>query len=237
MNRKLYSVSFGLAVVTAVFGESCAHPKQSLVPAAANIPSGGTLFFADKLEDGDFAQGIVGQWPSGWHRWVPMTTPSCNAETVSVHEKGANYGNCKSGARCAKLAAKNVFPSPCFLAQGIDAKAYRGKSFLFRSNVRAEVAPPSIVYVMVRVHTPGNRAGSDEPMASTFYEQVPVTSEKWAKYEIRGEVDPDAHNIELGLLIRGEGAAWIDSVSLDFSRTAKYSPLATLLSRPTQSNQ
>jgi hypothetical protein len=237
MNRNVYCLLFGLAIFTAVFGESCAHPKQSLVPAAANIPSGGTLFFADKLENGDFTQGIVGQWPSGWHRWVPMPTPSCNAETVSVHDKGVNYGNCKSGAQCAKLAAKNVFPSPCFLSQGIDAKAYRGKRFLFRCNVRAEVALPSIVYVMVRVHTPGDRAGSDDPMTSTFYEQVPVTSEKWANYEISGEVDPNAHDIELGLLIRGEGAAWIDRALLDFSKVPKYLPLASVLSRPTIANQ
>src|ERR1700722_6770541 len=110
MNQHLRCFSFGLAIVIAVFGESCAHPKLSLVPAAANIPSGGTLFFAGHLENGDFAQGTLGEWPSGWHRWVPIKTQSCDAETVSVHEKGANYGNCKSGAQCAKLTAKNTFP-------------------------------------------------------------------------------------------------------------------------------
>jgi len=191
MNRNLCCLSFGLAIVTAVFGESCAHPKHSILPAVANIPSGGTLFFADHLENGDFAQGALGEWPSGWHRWMISTkNTGCDAEIVSVREKGANYGNCKSGAQCAKLAAKQIFPAARFLAQGIDAQAYRGKSFTFRANVRAEVAPPSIVYIMVRVHTPpGARAGSPDPMASTFYEQVPVTLEKWAKYEIKGDVD------------------------------------------------
>jgi hypothetical protein len=236
MKRDSYYFSFALAVVVTVFSQSCARPRQYVVPAAANIPSGGTLFLADRLENGDFAQGTLGEWPSGWHRWIPSKNPICQAEIVSSHEKGANYANCKSGGQCAKLEAKNVFPSPCFLAEGIDAKAYRGKSFLFRSNVRAEIAPPSIVYIMVRVHTPGARAGSPDPMESTFYEQVPVTSEKWARYEIGGVVDPDAHDIELGLLIRGQGDAWIDRASLDFSKAPKYPPLAILQSPRAQGN-
>ncbi len=207
------------------------------MPGEANIPSGPTLFLAEQLENGDFARGDLGQWPSGWHRWTPTENPRCQAMTVSAQAKGANYANCKSSGHCAKLAAKNVFPSPCFLAEGINGMAYRGKSFLFRANVRAEVAPPSIVYIMVRVHTPGNLAGSPDPMASTFYQQVPVTSEKWAKYEVTGVVDPEAHDIELGLLIRGQGDAWIDNASLAFSKTPKYPPLASLLPRPVYANQ
>jgi hypothetical protein len=211
-----------------VFAPGCAHPAKHIVPAAANMPGGGTLFLADQLENGDFAQGTPGEWPSGWHQWVSVKNPICHAETVSAREKGANYASCKSGGQCAKLAAKNVFPSPCFLAQGINAKAYLGKGFTFRANVRAEIAPPSIVYIMARVHTPGERAGSDDPMSSTFYEQVPVTSEKWTKYEVRGLVDPDAHDIELGLLIRGQGDAWIDNASLEFSKASQYPPPAIL---------
>jgi hypothetical protein len=238
MNQNLCCLWFGLAIVTAVFGGSCAHPKHSVVPTAANIPGGGNLFLADHLENGDFAQGTLGEWPSGWHRWNFTKDARCDAEMVSAHGKGSNYGNCKSGAQCAKLAAKQVFPAPCFLAQGIDAQAYRGKSFTFRANVRAEIAPPSIVYIMVRVHTPpGARDGSPNPMASTFYEQVPVALEKWAKYEIKGDADPDAHDIELGLLIRGEGAAWIDNATLDFSKASKYPPLALLFTAPAQANQ
>jgi hypothetical protein len=236
MRRNSYCFSLAFALVVIVFAQSCAH-RQSVVPTAANIPSGANLFFADQLENGNFAQGTLGEWPSGWHRWTAITNPSCEAETLSARDKGANFANCKSGGRCAKLVAKNVYPSPCFLAQGIDATAYRGKSFSFRSNVRAEVSPPSIVYVMVRVHTAGFHAGSTDAMASTFYEQVPVTSEKWAKYEVRGVVDPDAHDLELGLLVRGQGHAWIDNASLDFSKVAKLPPVAVVLSRPTQANQ
>jgi hypothetical protein len=177
----------------------------------------------------------LGEWPLGWHRWNQITqvaAPSCDAETVSAHASGSNYANCKSGAQCAKLKASNPFPSPCFLAEGIDAQRYLGKSFTFRANLRAEVAAPSIVYMLVRVHTLGSRAGSTDLVATTFFEHVPVTSEKWANYEIKGVVDADANDIELGFQVRGQGDAWIDNASLKFSSTPKYAPVVALLAQP-----
>jgi hypothetical protein len=228
MKRDLRCLSFAALIIAAVLIQSCARSGPLLVPAAANIP-GGTLFLAEAFENGDFSQGNLGEWPSGWHQWSSVTTPLCAAKTVSARDKGANYADCKSGARCAKVQARGRdFPAPCFFSQGIDARTYRGRSFTFRANIRAEVSSPSIVYLLARVHTDAARAPSATPLTTTFFEHVPVTADRWTNYEISGVVDADAHDIELGLQIRGGGDAWIDNASLRFSKNPKYSPRAGL---------
>jgi hypothetical protein len=217
-----------LILATAVV-HARAQPRPHSIPAAANVP-GSTPFLAQELENGDFSQGQSGVWPLGWRQFGSAKPPLCAAETVSAHEKGVNYANCKSGAQCGRLQAMGrAFPAPCFLSQGVDAAAYRGKTFSFRANVRSEVPAPSIVYVLVRIHTEGARMGSPQRLDTSFFEHVPVTSDKWTNYEIKGVVDADAHDIELGVIIRGEGKAWIDNASLKFSTKPKYKPELALL--------
>lgn len=146
------------------------------------------------------------------------------ADVVSTHRKGAYYANCKSGAQCGRLQASSDFPKPCLLGQQVDAMAYLGKKFVFRANVRTEVASPSIAYLLVRVH-------SDKGV-SNFFQHVPITSDKWASYEINGLVDADAHDIELGMQIQGHGNAWLDDASLRFSQGPKDLRKAILLPDP-----
>jgi hypothetical protein len=228
---KQVATVFTLAVliIATASVQSRAQLRPQSIPAAANIP-GPTLFLAPELENGDFSQGKSGAWPLGWHQWTSTRTPLCAAEAVSVHEKGVNYANCKSGAQCGRLEATGrAFPAPCFLSEGVDAAGYRGRTFSFRANVRAEVSARSIVYVLLRIHTEGARMGSNQPVDTSFFEHVPVTSDKWENYEIKGVVDADAHDIELGVQIRGEGKAWIDNASLRFSTKPKYKPELALL--------
>ena len=67
-------------------------------------------------------------------------------------------------------------------------------------------------------------------MTTSFFEHVPITSQKWGKDEITGVVDTDAHDIELGLQLRGQGDAWIDDASLKFSSKPEYRTRAALIS-------
>jgi hypothetical protein len=225
MNRDSRCFSFAMLVLVAIFLAACSHVKSVPIPAAANIP-GSNPFLSPELENGRFSVGELGQWPLGWHRWTTIKMPICDAETVSARDHGPYYANCKSGAQCVKLqAAGRPFPEPCFFAQGIDASAYRGKGFTFHANLRAEVEAPSIVYLLVRVHTDASRAPSRDPITTTFFQHVPITSEKWANYQIKGVVDADARDIELGVQIRGQGKAWIDNASLQFSKNPKYPPV------------
>ena len=225
MKRDANHLSFSILFIATLFLPSCVHSRPHPIPAAANIP-GGNPFLAPELENGKFSVGELGEWPLGWHRWTTFKMPICDAETVSARDDGPYHANCKSGAQCAMLQAKGrPFPEPCFFAQGIDAAAYRGKGFTLRANLRAEVESPSIVYMLVRVHTDVSRAPSRDPITTTFFQHVPITSEKWANYQIKGVVDADAHDIELGVQIRGQGKAWIDDASLQFSKNPKYPPV------------
>src|ERR1700733_15765885 len=102
MKRDSRHLFFAISIIAVVFFQSCAHPRPPLVPAAANV-AGGPLFLAEALENGDFTQGALGEWPLGWHRWATTTGPLCDAQTVSARDKRANYADCKSGAQCTKL--------------------------------------------------------------------------------------------------------------------------------------
>jgi hypothetical protein len=83
------------------------------------------------------------------------------------------------------------------------------------------------------VITGGNGSGKtplgawieDNNPSHDFLRVVPITSETWANYEIKGVVDADAHDIELGLQILGQGDAWIDNASVRLSKNPKYPPV------------
>ncbi len=43
----------------------------------------------------------------------------------------------------------------------------------------------------------------------------PISSSRWAEYEISGEIDQDALSINIGVLTVGKARAWVDSVSFE----------------------
>ena len=47
--------------------------------------------------------------------------------------------------------------------------------------------------------------------------QFPVRSSAWHIYEIPAPIGRDAHDVEFGMTLIGQGEAWIDHVSIDFS--------------------
>jgi hypothetical protein len=44
----------------------------------------------------------------------------------------------------------------------------------------------------------------------------PVTSGGWAQYEIRAPIAMDAYHMEFGMQLIGQGAAWIDHISMEY---------------------
>jgi hypothetical protein len=43
----------------------------------------------------------------------------------------------------------------------------------------------------------------------------PITASEWRPYEIVGDVDDDAEALNFGMIVIGEGRAWLDAVTLD----------------------
>jgi len=161
-----------------------------------------------QLADGDFAEGVAGKAPQ---RWLLGARPS-NAYSAMVVAQACHYGK-----QCAMVQSKVAGSPPdglAFLHQVVNASAFRGKKFVFQASVRAEVSgTPNVARLLVRVHR--------ENGESSFFDNMgehPITSKRWARYEIAGLISSDARDIEVGMQLAGVGIAWLDSASLNFSK-------------------
>jgi hypothetical protein len=154
-------------------------------------------------ENLDFSSGNIGEMPPGWNLG-PLNTPEYAARIVAAP-------SCNATSRCGELKSVGIGTGRSFLFQNFDAAPYREKLIRFRAAVRTELAAGSHANLLVRVHRTDN--------STSFYNDMsdrPITSGTWAFYEIKGLTDKDARDIELGIQLHGQGAAWIDQITLDF---------------------
>ncbi|MHC4748897.1 MAG: hypothetical protein ACYTFW_03395, partial [Planctomycetota bacterium] len=82
------------------------------------------------------------------------------------------------------------------------ASDYRGKKVRFTAAVRVD---EGIGYLWLSV---------DVPRAQAVFDQQIITSDKWQEYNIVAEVPEEAIKITYGLAYVGQGAAFIDDVSI-----------------------
>lgn len=151
----------------------------------------------------DFEQGSVGRVPEGWT--APAVITGYAAELVEDRPR--------SGKRAALLKSVPDDKPRQFgnLMQAVDATPYRGHRVRYRAAVRLEGAGPrASALLWLRADRPGNQMGFFQNM-----EDRPITSGEWQYYEIVGDIDDDALVLNFGLLLTGEGKAWIDDVSVD----------------------
>ncbi len=119
----------------------------------------------------------------------------------------------KTGKHCVRISRDANAPAPGFgnLMQSFDAAAYRGKRVRLRAAVRAEVAGfRNQAQLWLRVDRQGDQPGFFDNMVDR-----PITQKEWRDYEIVGEIAPDAQTINLGLMLLGNGRAWLDAVSFE----------------------
>ncbi len=152
----------------------------------------------------NFEIGTKGSMPLGW------TLP------LFAYQKGylaeLTTDNPKSGSKCLELRhfsdSTDVLGS---VMQSIDAVPYRGRTVRFRAAVRAEIdGPKGSAQLWMRVHLKNDCSGFEN-----YGEQNPVVINDWHYYEITGKIDKDADIINFGLLLIGNGRAWIDDASFD----------------------
>ena len=89
--------------------------------------------------------------------------------------------------------------------QSIDATPLRGKRVRFRAAVRAE----GQAQLWLRVDRKGRAMGFFDNM-----QDRPIRSAEWEEYAIEGPVAEDAESIYFGMMLIGEGKAWLDAVEL-----------------------
>lgn len=109
-----------------------------------------------------------------------------------------------SGARSARLQGAGN------MGQSIDATPWRGRRIVFRGRVRTEgLENGERAGLWLRVDVAGGQGGFFDSMANR-----PIRVTAWSDQELVADVPPDAERITLGLMTVGDGAAWIDDVSL-----------------------
>lgn len=157
------------------------------------------------------AEGTQDAAPPGWFlgpEWfMPPHAPVYEAKVVS----GAS---CNGGRQCATVHSIRDDPSVrmCFFYQVVDAAQYRGKRLTYRADVRADVAPGSVARLLVRVHRTDCSTSFRDDMGNK-----PITAGTWSPYEIQAPIALDARDIEFGMQVFGQGAAWIDNISMTFA--------------------
>ncbi|HYG61285.1 MAG TPA: S41 family peptidase [Thermoanaerobaculia bacterium] len=150
-----------------------------------------------------FEQGDPGQTPPGWK--VP------EAAKAAGYTAAIDAGQAASGARSALLSGPAVDPrSFGNLMQSVDAAPYRGQRVRYRAAVRIQSETGGWANLWLRIDRPGGALGFLDNM-----QERPITSAEWASYEIVADVAPDAESLNLGMMYRGGGRGWIDSVSLE----------------------
>jgi C-terminal processing protease CtpA/Prc len=165
-----------------------------LVAALVHIP---TPQQSAELQNGDFEKSAVGESPLGWY--VP--TRDFSAETVATEPR--------EGERCVHVRHEGPQTSPFGnLMQRFDAKPWRGKPIRLRSWVRVE-GKGTRAQMWLRADCEQGKMGLFDNMGDR-----PVLSSGWSQCEITGVVDPDAEFLNVGVILFGDGALWVDGVEL-----------------------
>src|SRR5262249_6085195 len=147
----------------------------------------------------DFEAGQVGAEPSGWI--VPHAIRDGGYHVSVVEEKP------HGGKRCVLVQGApnkaNIFGN---VLQRVDATPYRGKKLRLRASVRTQ----GRAQLWMRVDQANGDMGFFDNM-----DDRPITSGDWREYTIEGEIEKDAAVLNFGMMLIGDGKAWLDDVKLE----------------------
>jgi hypothetical protein len=158
---------------------------------------------APSLVNPDFENGAPGELPPGWH------APTSHLGYATVLTTDAP----KQGKQCVRVSGapkptESGMPAFGNVMQQIDATAYRGRRVRLRGAVRVEGARAG-AGLWLRVDLPNRQMGFLDNM-----QDRPIRSAQWAYYDIAADVAGDAETLNLGMMLTGEGSAWLDDVTL-----------------------
>lgn len=154
----------------------------------------------------DFEDAFPGYMPYGWV--VPGYAQSLN------YIGEASKDNPASGKFCLMLSNFSKLEEGAYgsVMQSIDIKPYRGRRFLFSAVVRTDFEDiKSSAHLWAKVIRENKQEGFFDWMQDN-----PIRTKEWSYFEIGGFVDEDASEMNFGLLLVGNGKAWIDKASITF---------------------
>lgn len=143
-------------------------------------------------------EAVDGDQPSGW--FAPISNE------VGGYRVASTTALPYAGARSARLYRDNQAGygrDYGELRQRVSAIPYRGRRVRVRAHVRASTGPGARVHLFAR--------------AGASYDGMhdrPITTSDWTTYDLFVDVGATATNLSFGLVVVGDGAAWLDEVSL-----------------------
>lgn len=181
---------------------SAAHPRpDGTWPGRDVLAAPANLDFEERTPDGR---------PAGW-----FPTPGFGsymfvdpAYTLSSTAKLPYHG--ASSAVVARAPGRHYGMTNGGLEQVVDATSYRGKWIRLRAMAREEViGADSRVHLWIsltpKLFSDGIRVSGEKL----------VTGKGWRPYEVVVQVPENTATLRYGLLLAGDGRAWIDDVSLE----------------------
>ena len=160
--------------------------------------------------NGGFEDGEVGLPPTSWGG----TARATRGGPPSAFRTEIDTDNPRSGSASVRLEriAEPAAGMPPFgtVAQTVDAAPWRGRRIRMRAAVRTDAADTARIGLWLRVDRAERRMGFFDNM-----QDRPIRSADWADYVIEGDVATDAERIVFGLLLAGDGRAWMDDVRIE----------------------
>jgi WD40 repeat protein len=148
----------------------------------------------------DFETGAAGGPPDPW------TMAGARHRAVLTDERPAQ------GRLCVRLErAGGDSGQDGHLQQRIDAQAFRGRKLRVRASVRTEGDLAAALWVGVE------RKNGRTSQWSSWWDLFdhPIASPEWKSYDSVGHVDDDAESLQIGIVVKGTGRAWVDDVKLE----------------------
>jgi erythromycin esterase len=156
----------------------------------------------------DFEEGEVGKLPADWRASPKLRRYDFQISTSEERPY--------SGKRCVAISrapGKHYGEMVGSFAQRLDATAYRGKRIKLRVAARAELAGAgNLSWLRLNV---SRKAFGPQSAAFDSLDKYPIASAEWRIYEIFADVPKDADSISYGLVLVGDGKAWLDAVSVE----------------------
>jgi len=202
---RVSATSAGLAATAIILALECAAAQAPAVPVA----------------NPGFEVEEPGGRPASWGGPVAASLPADGAQPA--YRVAIDVDNPREGRGSARLERVGAAGSEPFgaISQALDATSYRGRRVRFTAAVRVAAPQAAQVGLWLRVDRTAGWLGFFDNMNNR-----PITSTAWADYTIEGDVASDAERITLGLLVLGDGRAWIDDVRVEDLGPAAASPVA-----------
>lgn len=100
--------------------------------------------------------------------------------------------------------------------KSLGAAAYRGQEFIYRAKVRLAEGTGA-AHLWARVDRENGKMGFFDNMSNR-----PIKSGEWAYYEIKGIIDADAKDLNIGTYLIGSGELCLDDISLKINQNGTW---------------